>query len=149
MVAGTGTQGSGNNQLNYPQGMDVDASGNIYIADYSNYRVMKWAPGATSGTVLMSGFRPSKIHVDASGNVYALSQQNHRVSKWKLSDSSTSIVAGTGSYGTGNNQLYSPNDFHVDSSGNIYISDQSNHRVMKWEPGDTEGTIVARPFKLK
>ena len=29
----------------------VDDSGNVYIADSGNYRVMKWAPGASEGTV--------------------------------------------------------------------------------------------------
>ena len=141
-VAGTGTQGSATNQLYNPQGIHVDASGNIYIADYQNYRVMKWAPGATSGTVLMS-VRSNKIHVDASGNVYALDQNNHRIYKWNSSDSTTTTVAGTG-YGTETNQLNYPSDFHVDSSGNIYVADRNNHRVMKWGTTYADGgTIVA------
>ena len=35
--------------------LHVDESGNIYILDANNYRVTKWTPGATSGTVVAGG----------------------------------------------------------------------------------------------
>ena len=52
-VAGaSGSSGTGTDKVHNPYGIHVDSSGNIYVADYSNHRVMKWAPGATSGTVV-------------------------------------------------------------------------------------------------
>jgi hypothetical protein len=34
-----GTQGSGNGQFDYPMDVAVDASGNVYVADYDNHRI--------------------------------------------------------------------------------------------------------------
>jgi hypothetical protein len=57
-VVGNGSQGySGDNgpatsaSLNYPMGVAVDSSGNIYIADYENNRIRKVDTGGTITTV--------------------------------------------------------------------------------------------------
>ena len=39
-----GDSGSGNGQLDGPQGMAVDASGNVYVADTHNDRIQKFGP---------------------------------------------------------------------------------------------------------
>jgi DNA-binding beta-propeller fold protein YncE len=39
-----GSLGSGNGQFRYPQGAAVDASGNIFVVDFLNNRVQKFAP---------------------------------------------------------------------------------------------------------
>ncbi len=43
-IAGGNGQGSGINQLSNPDGIFVDGSGNLYIADYGNYRIQKYTP---------------------------------------------------------------------------------------------------------
>src|SRR5580698_8509624 len=52
IVAGTGVQGSGLDQLSYPCSIYLDKAKNLYIADEGNNRVMLWAYGATQGTVV-------------------------------------------------------------------------------------------------
>ncbi|MFM9878101.1 MAG: hypothetical protein ACKVOG_09715, partial [Rhodoglobus sp.] len=37
-------QGSAPNQFNFPQGVALDDSGNVYVADTENNRVQKWSP---------------------------------------------------------------------------------------------------------
>jgi hypothetical protein len=50
LVAGQfNTLGSGANQLNQPTSVFVDAASNVYVLDLNNFRVQKWAPGATQG----------------------------------------------------------------------------------------------------
>jgi sugar lactone lactonase YvrE len=92
-VAGNGSQGySGDGgpatqaQLNRPVGVAVDGAGNLYIADYFNYRIRKVTDGIIStiagkGTFGYSGdggpavsaqlVGPFGLAVDAAGNVYA------------------------------------------------------------------------------
>jgi DNA-binding beta-propeller fold protein YncE len=47
-----GSQGSGNGEFQQPAGVGVDASGNIYVVEYSNHRIQKFGhvPTRTNST---------------------------------------------------------------------------------------------------
>src|ERR1044071_7021490 len=72
-----GSAGSGNGMFNRPNGLAVDASGNVYVADSNNYRVQKFsAEGDYLGQWGSSGAGdgnlnyPLSVAVDAMGYVY-------------------------------------------------------------------------------
>ncbi len=81
-VAGGNGPGGNANQLNDPFGVYVDGSGNIYVSDWYNHRIQRWAPGATTGTTVAGGNGqggnanqlnyPLGVYVDGSGNVYVV-----------------------------------------------------------------------------
>jgi len=154
VVAGGNTNGSELHMLNYVQDISVDDSGNIYVADFNNSRVMKWAPNAVQGVnVLGSVYRPISIELDSENNIYVSKFYRHTVDKYTLSGStySESTIFGTyNSSGSSLNQLSSPRGLHIDSTGNIYVSDQENHRIQKFQvnpeikiaSGDTTGTVT-------
>jgi len=56
---------------------------------------------------------------------------------------SGSIVAGTGSAGSGSTELNNPYGLALDSSNSLYVADRSNHRVQKYQAGSLVGTTVA------
>ena len=154
VAAGGNFYGPALNQLASAAGVFVDASGNVYVADRNNFRVVKWAPGATTGVVVAgvtgnpgAGLNqlnsPTGVFVDLQGNLYVADFGNHRVVKWAPNASSGVVVAGGNGSGAAANQLNGPQGIFVDNGGNIYISDQQNHRVQKWIPGAAEGTTVA------
>lgn len=65
-VAGqsSGVLGSALNQLSYPSDLAVDASGNLYIVDGGNNRVVYWPNGASSGTIVAgTGKKPLTLFV--------------------------------------------------------------------------------------
>ena len=136
----------------------MDNLGNIYVADTYNYRIMKWAPDATNGTLVAGGngqgaannqlSNPNRVALDSSGNIYISDTGNNRIMKWEPDATEGTLVAGGNGSGGANagsdtNKLDSPRGIHVDSSGNIYVSDYNNHRIMKWAPGASDGTLVA------
>jgi Gluconolactonase len=166
-VAGNGTNGySGDNgqatsaELDYPAGVAVDSSGNIYIAD-GNDVIRKVDTSGIITTVAGGGAYlhigdngpatsaylsdPTGITVDSSGNIYFADQGNERIRKVDTSGIITT-VAGNGGYGYSGDggqassaMLCNPSDVEVDSSGNIYIADYSNNRIRKV---DTSGIIT-------
>jgi uncharacterized protein (TIGR03437 family) len=161
-VAGNGTQGlSGDNgpatsaELNLPEGVAVDVTGNLYIADVGNSRIRKISNGvittvAGNGT---QGFRgdngpatsaqlanPVGVAVDSAGSVYIADRNNHRIRK--VSGGVITTVAGNGTQGfSGDNgpatsaELNYPQGVAVDSAGNVYIADTYNQRVRKVSGG--------------
>jgi uncharacterized protein YwbE len=126
---------SATNGLNHPLGVAVDGSGNVYIADSYNNRVLKetLSAGSYTQSVVANNAKnglngPGGVAVDSSGNVYIADFGNNRVLKETLSAGSytQSVVANAA-----NNGLDGPLGVAVDGSGNIYILDFDNNRVLK------------------
>ncbi|CAF1240615.1 unnamed protein product [Adineta steineri] len=157
-VAGNagGTAGVGANQLKGPYVVRIDSSNALYIVDMDNHRIQKWIIGdsigvtvagqadGTSGASSTNLDAPVGLAIDSSNNMYIADRSNHRVIFWANGASSGSMIAGTGSSGSANNQLNAPNGIEcVSSSGTLYISDRLNQRIMQYLSGDTSGTVVA------
>ena len=139
-----GASGSGNGQLNFPYGVAVDSSDNVYVADFSNHRIQKFsssgaylAQWGSYGTGNDQFNSPFGVGIDGSDNVYVADSGNHRILKF---NSSGVYQAQWGSSGTAENQFNSPADVAVDASGNIYVADNWNHRVQKF---NSSGTFVS------
>jgi hypothetical protein len=170
-TAGTGTAGySGDGdqatsaKINQPFCMAFDASGNLYFADGSNYRIRKINTSGVISTVAgtgVAGFSgdgglatsaklnyPHGIAIDILGNIYFTDLINRCVRKINTSGI-ISTIAGTGTQGYSGDgglatlaQLDSPFDVAVDTSGNIYISDHANHRVRRVNTAGVISTVA-------
>jgi len=155
-LAGDGTydyrDGAGTSaQFKYPTDVAVDASGNVYVADWNGHRIRKITPAPTGGGVIVStlagnGFvggpprsiyRPAGVALDAEGNVYVAATGYGKI--YKITSTGVlSTIAGSGTAGLRDGvgteaQFRAPPGVAVDSSGNIYIADQYNHRIRKIE----------------
>jgi len=91
-----GSQGTGDGQFDQPWGIDVDNSGNIYVAEYWNHRIQKFdSSGNHLLTIDTKGIfaydcnpsscggdgqinQPHGLEVDSSGNVWVIEVGNHR-----------------------------------------------------------------------
>ena len=142
-----------NASLHYPQGVAVDAVGDLYVADTDNQRIRKVAANgiittaAGDGAAAFSGDGgaatnaglnlPYGAALDAFGNLYIADRSNNRIRKVAANGIITT-VAGNGSSGYSgdgatatNASLNLPYGVAVDSSGNLYIADTDNERIRK------------------
>ena len=158
--AGTGEAGySGDGgmaaeaRLDGPSGVAVDATGNVYVADYLGERVRRIDSAGMITTVAGTGEAgdsgdggsaveamldgPFGVAVDAAGNLYVADLSNHRI---RRIDSAGNIatVAGTGIAGYGGDGG-AASGVAADATGNLYVADTGNHRVRRIDP---EGTIT-------
>jgi len=147
--AGKGTygfrNGTGTNAMfNYPIGVAVDGSNNVFVADSDNCLIRKIATngvvttlagngldGFVDGTGTNASFSfPQGVAVDGDGNVFVADAGNNAVRKISP-EGVVMTLAGNGSYGflnrTGTNASFrEPNAVAVDASGNIFVTDGNN-----------------------
>jgi YHS domain-containing protein len=131
-----GSEGTGPLELDGPAGVEVDASGNVWVADTDNARVQKFSPdgdflmqlgGPGSGDGKFT--RPTDVAFDDSGYVYVPDRTEHRIQKFT---SGGTFVKKWGTWGDGEGELSSPYALDVDDSGYVYVADTGNERVQKF-----------------
>lgn len=135
-------------QLSSPMGIALDKSGNLYIADYGNYRIREVTngiiatvagnvfcrAGGQNGLATSVCLQPVTVAVDDSGGLYAIDQASNALQKvvegvMTAIGFNGSLYVGGGYYSGGgygsalNASLGAPQTVAVDSSGSIYIGD--------------------------
>lgn len=163
-LAGTtgSADGTGNSARFWnPQGVAVDSTGTVYIADTANsaIRLMTSAgvvttlagspsEGSANGATTSARFyNPRNVAVDTSSNLYVADTQNSVIRKITPLGV-VSVLAGTvGVFGSadglGANALFSgPQGVAVDSAGNVYVADTGNNTIRKITSGGMVGTLA-------
>jgi sugar lactone lactonase YvrE len=148
-----------NAKLNEPQGLYVDASGNLFIADTGNCIIRE--VGASDGKITTKAGinpavstscgdsgdgpatetkldRPHGVYVDKDGNIYIADEGNHRIRKVDITTGNITTIAGNGvpAYGGDGGpaidaSLQNPKSVWVDVNGNLLIADNENNRIRK------------------
>ncbi len=170
-IAGSGVSGySGDGaaatlaRLQRPNGIASDASGNVYITDYSNNVIRKINPSGVITTIVGTsslGFSgdggpataatvssPFDVALDATGNIYFTDELNHRIRMVNTSGIITTIAGSStsGFFGDGGPataaRLSRPTGLAFDATGNLYFSDFSNHRIRRITPAGIISTVM-------
>lgn len=172
-VAGNGSAGSGGDGgpatsaslQDGPNGVAVDSSGNLYIADTANELIRRVdaktgiiTTVAGNGTYGFSGDGgpatsaalnyPTNVALDESGNLYIADAYNHRIRR-VASDGIITTVAGDGTQGYNGDggpaksaNLAYPYGVGVDGNGDLYVADTANHRIRRVDAGGIITTVA-------
>ena len=165
-INGNRVQDGTNSQalFNWPTGIVVDPSGNLFVADQFNNAIRKVTPmpgttnwvvttiagqgpntnGAVDGTNTAAQFNaPSGIAMDANGNLFVADQFNNEIRKMTPSGTNwiVTTIAGhappgkTGfADGTNTARFNNPTGLAVDTNGNVYVADEKNDAIRKLTP---------------
>jgi uncharacterized protein (TIGR03437 family) len=178
-VGGNGTGFSGDGsfavraQLDAPTSVAVDAAGNLYIADFGNFRVRMVDPDGNITTIAGSGapqfagdnqlatsagVSPIGVALDKSGNLLIADSLNNRIRKVDMKTKIITSIAGSGLPGSSGDgglatlaRLNNPESLAVDAAGTVYIADSGNH-VVRAITGTTIRTVAgtgAAQFQLE
>jgi len=134
---GDGSAGRGPGQFNHPAAIAVDGSGDAYVADTGNDRIVELSPtgapmaewgsrGAGDGRFLS----PVGIAVDGAGRVYVVDSQENRVQAF---DAGGRLLAKWGLRGAGLGEFSQPSAIAVDCNGVVYVADTNNNRVERFD----------------
>ena len=145
---GTGTAA----RFNYPWGVAVDRSGNVYVADTNNSTVRKISPAGTVTTLAgKAGCQggsdgagatarfvlPSAVAVDGSGNVYVADNGNQAIRKVTPEGTVTTLAGKAGGH-----RFIAPAGVAVDGSGNVYVADSGDFTIQKITPAGLVSTLA-------
>jgi sugar lactone lactonase YvrE len=169
-LAGTNGVTDGTNsgaRFNFPQGITVDSSGNLFVADTWNHIIRKVTSagvvttiaglpdsfgdsdgtGSNIGTNGARFYCPSALVVDGADNLYVADTRNHTV-RMITSAGVVSTLAGLpGSYGSadgaGTNARFNlPSAITIDANTNLYVLDSGNSTIRMVSPTATNWVVT-------
>jgi sugar lactone lactonase YvrE len=151
-------------RFNFPRGVALDGSGNLYVADSGNnairmitpaQKVSTWAgvtasSGESDGPLSTASLnQPYGVATDHGGNVYVADTQNNSIREVTYSSDVITVAGLSGNVasrdGTGRHARFSqPFDVAVDVFQNVYVADSGNYTIRKIAPGGISTTFAGR-----
>lgn len=134
-----GSYGTGDGQLEHPNGIAISPSGDVYVAEggrvqeftASGTYLTKWgSPGSGDGQF----YGTWGVAVGPDGSVYVTDFGNNRV---EVFSSSGQYETQWGTLGNGTGQFLGPIGIAAAPNGDVYVADEGNARVEKFTASGT------------
>jgi len=155
---GTGTAA----RFHSPNGVALDGTGNVFVADLVNNTIRKITPtgevttlagtagsyGSADGTGTAARFDwPYGVAVDGAGNVFVADSGNNTIRKVTPTGVVTTLAGTAGSRGSADGtgaaaRFSGPYGVAVDGAGNVFVADQGNYTIRKVTPAGVVTTLA-------
>ena len=145
-------------RFNNPQGVAVDSTGILYVADTGNHTIRKITPAGVvttlAGSAGISGsadglgtgarfYLPSGVAVDTAFNVYVADTRNYTIRKITAVGVVTTIAGSAGNVGSADAvagpgsaaRFNNPEGLAVDTAGKVFVADTGNHTIREITAG--------------
>jgi sugar lactone lactonase YvrE len=167
LFAGAGISGSMDGtgsaaEFDAPYGIVLDTSGNLYVADKSNYTIREITSGGVVTTIagLAGSFgttdatgsdarfdQPTGVAVGSGGDIYVADSINNTIRRVTPQGVVTTLAGTAGASGsingTGTTALFrQPFGVAIDSSGNVYVADFGNNVIRMVTQGGVVTTLA-------
>lgn len=129
----------GQGQIAEPRDIEVDADGNLVVADNKNRRIAIYSSDGTFIRDMGIGQLNELWGIAVSpvdGNIYAADTWNHRIAVFNPAGELIDTYGRNGVIADGTDSLegfYGPRDVAVDKNGFIYVADTGNHRIRVYD----------------
>jgi sugar lactone lactonase YvrE len=160
-VDGVGT----NAMFNYPRGVALDQSANVFVSDDQNSTIRMVTPdgvvttiagspgipGSADGTGSEARFNePDGMAFDSTGNLVVADFGNHTIRMITTNGVVTTVAGTPGIPGTTDGpasvaQFYNPSGLVFDKAGNLFIADRSNNTIRKMTRDGEVTTFAGTP----
>jgi sugar lactone lactonase YvrE len=154
----------GDARFRYPQGIAVDGSGNVFVADSGNNTIRRITPdgrvttlagrarlvGSADGTGDNARFNyPNSVAVDKAGNVYVADLYNAVIRKVTSQGVVTTLAGLAGDAGSADGKgaaarFNFPVSVAVDPADNVYVADINNNAIRKITPAGIVTTLAGK-----
>jgi sugar lactone lactonase YvrE len=136
-----GGTGTASGKFQGPSDVDVAPDGNVWVADYINYRLQELRPdGSFVRSIVQGQFLSPGVGIDKDGNVYAVRLGGNGASTVQKYDKASNF-APTTSWGG----MSYARDLEVSPDGSVYIANEGTGRaVLRFDlTGKSLGSIPA------
>jgi sugar lactone lactonase YvrE len=141
----------------HPNGIAVDAQGNLLVADAFNHRIRKISPSGLVSSFSGAGFPtpddlgeqagfsyPQGIHIHSDGNIY-IAEGSSRIKKISPEGIISTFAGSAQGFSDGLRLVAKFSGMYgmcTDPSGNIYLVDRTNFRIRKITPEGITSTLA-------
>jgi DNA-binding beta-propeller fold protein YncE len=128
-------------EFDFPNGVAVDANGNVYVSDSNNGRLFVFDPSGARVALVKRGASegdlglPRGLAIDDSNRIYVADIAVHGIQAYHtvaLGDRAPKYIGRFGVEGSADGAFLFPNAVAVDSRSRLYVADWRNGRIQVW-----------------
>ena len=148
-----GARSQNDGEFNAPNGLAVDATGNLYVCDTLNARIQIFDLNGvfvrkfgSRGDSMTNFESPTEISLDSSGNMWIVDLRKGALLTYSNTSEPTLLFATYGgSFTSGAYNFRGPLDIHIDKNNRIYVPDSLERRISVWQYLD-EAYLLKHPL---